>query len=154
MKKRVRITLTGVGEVVVEKNKDKQDGVPRCDNGYDREFYEELGVPENKIPQELKDREGVTSTEEDGLVEEIYSEVVLFCDQIKCLVEDPDGYTTIFLDDGLMITVTESALEIDSYLDYMEMSWFEKKKAIFDTFLLKLKWNRSEEKAKLDAILS
>jgi len=151
--KRIRINLTGVGNIVIDQNNRKEDGIPRCDNGHDRTFYEDLGLPENKIPQELKDREKALDDEfEDVEVEEVYSDVVVYEDQIKCVIEnsDDEGYTTVFLKGGMLITVLESALEIDSYLDYVHMSWWDKQKMVFKSFLRRMRWKKSKKKKQLD----
>lgn len=137
--KRIRLNLTGVGQVVTGASKNK-DGIPRCDNGHNREFYEDLGLSEDKIPQELKDREKALEDENIELeTEEVYSDVIVYEDQIKLILEDEEGYTTIFLDDGLMVEVLESALEIDSYLDYVNMSWLDKQILSFKSFFRRIK---------------
>lgn len=146
--KRTRLILTGVGSVVVDKE-DKSDGIPRCNNGHSREFYQDLGLPEEKIPQEIKDKEKAQYNEELEL-EEVYSDIIVFYDQIKLIVEDDEGYTTIFLEDGLMVEVLETAIEIDNYMDYIQMNWFEKLKLSFLSFWRKIKWNLSKEKRQLE----
>ena len=141
---RLRLHLTGVGSVVVDKE-DKSDGIPRCNNGHTREFYEDLGLSEDKIPQEIKDKEK-SQDDEELEVEEVYSDIVIFYDQIKLIVEDDEGYTVIFLEDGLTVEVLETALEIDSYIDYIQMSWLEKQGQYLLAFWRKIKWNMSKEK--------
>lgn len=125
--KRIRLSLTGVAEVVTEaaeKKLEKENSVPRCDAGHTREFYEDLNVPEHKLPKELLEREkGVELEDED--FEQVTSDIVVYESEIKLMVTD-DEFTTIFLQDGLTITVLETSEEIDYYLDYMERNWFEK----------------------------
>lgn len=149
--KRIRLNLTGVGSVVIDKEK-KSDGIPRCNNGQTREFYEDLGLPEDKIPQEIKDKEKLQNDDEFE-TEEVYSDVIVFYDQIKLIVEDDENYTTIFLEDGLMVEVLETALEIDTYLDYIQMSWLDKKISVFKSFLRGIWWKNRKEKQQLDTIL-
>ena len=148
--KRTKLILTGVGSVVVDKE-DKSDGIPRCNNGFTREFYEDLGLVEDKIPQEIKDKEKAQDNEELEL-EEVYSDIIVFYDQIKLIVEDDEGYTTIFLEDGLMVEVLETALEIYNYMDYIQMNWFEKLKLSFLSFWRKIKWRMSKENKQLKNI--
>lgn len=150
MTKRIRLNLTGVGSVVVDKE-NKSDGIPRCNNGFTREFYEDLGLVEDKIPQEIKDKEKAQDDEEIE-VEEVYSDVIIFYDQIKLIIEDDEGYTTIFLEDGLMVEVVETALEIDSYIDYIQMSWIEKQFLLFKSFFAELKWKLSKENKQLEKL--
>lgn len=145
---RIRLILTGVGSVVVDKE-DKSDGIPRCDNGLTMEQYEDLNIPYNKIPQELKDRKKVFDNIEED-VEEVYSDIIVFYDQIKLVIQDDEGYTTIFLEDGLMVEVLETALEIDNYMDYIQMNWFEKLKLSFLSFWRKIKWRMSKENKQLE----
>ncbi len=149
--KRIRINLTGVGNVIVEpQGNKKEDSVPRCNNGLTMEQYVDLNIPYDKIPQELKDREKALDNEYEEIeVEEVYSDVIVYEDEIKAIIEnnDDDGYTTIFLRDGLLITVLESALEIDSYLDFVHMSWWDKKMIVFKSFF------RRKRNKKVDIVL-
>ena len=146
---RLRLHLTGVGSVIVDREKEVTSTIPRCDNGLTMEQYEDLNIPYNKIPQELKDRKKAQDDEELE-VEEVYSDIVIFYDQIKLIVEDDEGYTVIFLEDGLTVEVLETALEIDSYIDYIQMSWLEKQGQYLLAFWRKIKWNMSKEKKQLD----
>src|SRR6187402_1529183 len=100
MKKRIRLPLTGVSEVVTEaaeKKLEKEDSyqVPRCDNGLTEEQYISMEVP---IPPELEERlkkqdSGIELDDED--FEVITSEVLLWEDQIKVMTSDGE-FTTIF----------------------------------------------------------
>lgn len=146
---RLRLHLTGVGSVIVDREKEVTNTIPRCDNGLTMEQYEDLNIPYNKIPQELKDRKKAQDDEELE-VEEVYSGIIIFYDQIKLIVEDDEGYTVIFLEDGLTVEVLETALEIDSYIDYIQMSWLEKQGQYLLAFWRKIKWNMSKEKKQLD----
>ena len=153
--KRTRLNLTGVGEVISEQKDKKSSGIPKCDNGLTMEQYEDLNIPYDKIPQELKDREEALNKEDEDLdVEEVYSDVIVYEDEIRLIVEDDEGYTTIFLSEGLLITVLESALEIDAYLDYIHKSWVDKKlqltKVYFINLFRRIKWKFSKEKKQLD----
>lgn len=149
MKKRIRLNLTGVGSVIVDQEKETTKIIPRCDNGLTIEQYEDLNIPYDKIPQELKDRKKVFDDEELE-TEEVYSDIIIFYDQIKLVIQDDEGYTTIFLEDGLMVEVLETALEIDNYMDYIQMNWFEKLKLSFLSFWRKIKWRMSKENKQLE----
>ncbi len=142
--KRLRLSLTGVAEILTEEAESKleasEDGVlaPTCDNGRTLEDYENLGFPQNKIPKELIERtkefeQGVELNDDD--YEEIESDVVIYEEEIVMMVENVlEGTTSIFLKNGLNIRVAESPFEIDSYIDYLRMSWFEKKFNLFLSF--------------------
>ena len=149
MAKRIRLNLTGVGEVVINESNRNDYGIPKCNNGHSREFYEDLGLSEDKIPQEIKDKEKALDNIEEE-VEEVYSDIIVYEDQIKAVIEDDEGYTTIFLKDGLLLTVLESALDIDSYLDYVQLSWIEKRLLLFKSFFAELKWKLSKENKQLE----
>jgi len=151
MKKRIRLNLTGVGDVLIDQEKEPIDTVPRCDNGLTMEQYEDLDIPYDKIPQELKDRKKALDNIEEE-VEEVYSDIIVYEDQIKAVIEDDEGYTTIFLKDGLLLTVLESALDIDSYLDYVQLSWIEKQFLLFKSFFAELKWKLSKENKQLEKL--
>jgi hypothetical protein len=132
---RKTIFLTGVGSVLTKEAEDKlfkEDvGIPRCDQGLTREQYQDLGIPEEKIPQSLKDKEKALEFGEEELeTEEVFSTVVLPIDQMKLWIQDDgeDTYTTIFLKGGITVTVLEDAIEIDNYIDYVNRGWFEKLK--------------------------
>lgn len=139
--KRKRLLLTGYGEVLkesAEKRLEKQENaVPRCDAGHTREFYQDLDIPEDKIPQSLKDREKELDVEDDDY-EEVYTEIMVYLDDIKLAVTDRD-LTTIFLNDDLTLTVTETVEEIDNYIDWLEMNWWDKFKADYSIFLRRIK---------------
>ncbi len=129
--KRIRLNLTGVGEVLkesAEKKLESNNSVPRCDSGHTREFYEDLNIPENKIPKELLEREKNQDKEielEDDDFEMVTSDVLIYEDQIKVMVTDAD-FTTVFLHDGLTLTVLETVEEIDFYLSFLERSALQK----------------------------
>lgn len=139
--KRKRLLLTGFGEILKESAEKRLEGqensVPRCDAGHTREFYMDLDVPEERIPQELKDREKASVVEDEDF-EEIYTEIMVYIDDIKLAVTDR-GLTTVFLNDDLTITVTETADEIDSFIDYVEMTTWDRFKADFNIFLHRMK---------------
>ena len=135
--KRIRLHLTGIGEELTEaaekKLEQETDETPTCDAGRNREWYDDMAIP---IPQELKDKEkifnqGVKLEDED--FEEYETEVLVYEDQIKLMVES-EGLTTIFLKDGLTIVVLESVEAIDGYIDYLNMNWFERNYLLFLNF--------------------
>lgn len=139
--KRKRLLLTGFGEVLKEsaekRLENQENSLPRCDAGHTREFYEDLNVPENKFPKELLEREKASVVEDDDF-EEVYTEIMVYLDDIKLAVTDRD-LTTVFLNDDLTITVTETVDEIDSYIDYLEMTSWDRFKADFNIFLRRMK---------------
>ena len=139
--KRKRLFLTGFGEILKEsaekRLENQENAVPRCDAGHTREFYEDLNVGEDRIPQELKDREKALEVEDEDF-EEIYTEIMVYLDDIKLAVTDR-GLTTVFLKDDLTITVTETADEIDSFIDFLEMTWVDRLRLDFNIFCGKIK---------------
>ena len=134
--KRIRLHLTGYGDVLTEdaeKKLEKGDSykIPTCDNGKTFDWYEDMAIP---IPPELEERlkvkdVGIKLLDED--FEEVYSDVSLYEDDIVFKVSDSEG-TTIFVKGGYTISVLESVDEIDAYVDYMNRNWLEK---IRDYFL-------------------
>ena len=134
--KRKTIFLTGVGSVLTKEAEDKlfkesENAIPRCDSGLSREQYQDLGIPEDKIPQSLKDKERALEFGEEELeTEEVFSTVVIPIDQMKLWIQDDgeDTYTTVFLEGGMTVTVLEDAVEIDNYIDFVNRNWFEKVK--------------------------
>ena len=133
---RKTITLTGVGNVLTkeaeEKLFNKSNSPPTCDNGRTREFYEDLGLSVEDIPQSLKDKELAYDEEEDLEVEEVFSDVIVFIDEIALIVqddpldEDDKVYTQIFLKNNLKTSVAESAIEIIDLIDFINRNWFER----------------------------
>lgn len=154
--KRIRLSLTGIGEVLkesAEKKLENENSIPRCDAGHTREFYEDLNVPEHKFPKELLEREKGTELEDEDF-EMVTSDILVYEDQIKLLVTD-DEFTTIFLNDGLTITVLETTEEIDFYLDFLHRTWFEKIKDSVYLFFRRIKWKiNGHKEVDLDEILS
>lgn len=129
--KRIRLSLTGVGNVLTESAEKKLEKgesykTPTCDNGKTASWYEDMNIP---IPDELELKlkqqdEGVKL--EDGDFEEVYSDVSIYEDDILLKVTDED-FTTIFVRGGdVTLTVLETVDEIDSYIEYMNRGWFER----------------------------
>ncbi len=141
--KRIRLSLTGIGEVLTESAEKKLEQgesfkVPTCDNGQTADWYEDMAIP---IPPELEKRlkeqnNGVELEDED--FEQVTSDIVVYEDQIKVMVTD-DEFTTIFLQDGLTITVLETSEEIDFYLDFLTRTWWEKLRDSFSLFFRRIK---------------
>ena len=160
--KRKTIILTGVGSVLTKEAEDKlfkEDiGIPRCDSGLTREQYQDLGIAEDKIPQSLKDKERALEFGEEELeTEEVFSTVVIPIDQMKLWIQDDgfDSYTTIFLEGGITVTVTEYAIEIDDLLDFINRSWFERVRDSVLFFFRQIKWKlQNKKKVDLQEILS
>ena len=135
--------LTGFGEVLTEsaeKKLEQGDSIrtPTCDNGKTADWYEDMGI---KLPEELEERlnkqdKGIELEDED--FEEIYTEIMVYLDDIKLAVTDR-GLTTVFLKDDLTITVTETADEIDSFIDFLEMTWFDRLRLDLNIFCGKIK---------------
>ncbi len=132
--KRIRLHLTGVAEVITESAEKKLEKAeenilqPTCDNGRTMEDYENLNFPQDKIPKELIERQkeyelGVKLEDED--FEEEYSDISIFDDEILFKVTDVNG-TVLFVKGGYTLQVLETVDEIDSYIEYQNLSWIEK----------------------------
>lgn len=135
--------LTGFGEILKESAEKKLEQgnsskTPTCDNGKTAEWYEDMALP---IPRELEERldkqDGVIQLEDEDF-EEIYTEIMVYSEDIKLAVTDR-GLTTVFLKDDLTITVIETAEEIDDYLSYLEMNWFDRLRVDFSLFIRGIK---------------
>lgn len=157
--KRIRLSLTGIGEVLTEaaeKRLEKGDSyqTPTCSNGKTVEFYEDIGIPiPSELIDKLKKQEKGTELEDEDF-EMVTSDILVYEDQIKLLVTD-DEFTTIFLNDGLTITVLETTEEIDFYLDFLHRTWFEKLKDSVYLFFRRIKWKiKWHKEVDLDEILS
>lgn len=120
------IYLTGVNEVLKKEALDKlnkEDGIPRCDNGNTREFYEDLNVPESKIPQELKDREKEEDLDADENYEEVYSLIALYPSDISLMVSEEEETTVFLRGSNLTISVIEYAEEIEDLIEISRRNW-------------------------------
>ena len=141
--KRQKLLLTGLGAVLTEEAKKKLEEVE--EDSLSAEQRENLGLPA------LKEQE-VALEDED--YEDVYSEVMVYVDQIQLMSGDVDA-TVIFLKDGITVTVTESVDEIYSYIDYLERGWFERQKDSLNRFWWRLKMRMmGEKKVDLEDILS
>lgn len=129
--KKIKLRLTGVGSILTEAAEKKLEAsedyqVPKCNNGYTVEFYDDLGV---NIPPELEAKlkqqdKGVELEDQD--FEEVYSDVSIYAEDILLMVEDED-LTTIFLrNSDIRLTVLETVEEIDGYIDYLSLSSFQR----------------------------
>ena len=141
--KRQRLLLTGLGVVLTEEAKKKLEDIE--EDSLSAEQRENLGLPA------LKEQE-VALEDED--YEDVYSEVMVYVDQIQLMSGDVDA-TVIFLKDGITVTVTETVEEIYNYIDYLERGWLERQKDSLNRFWWRLKMRlRGEKKVDLDEILS
>jgi len=145
--KRQKLLLTGLGETLTKEAQEKLNketqGVSTiedltCENGRTREQYENLGmrVPDDLIEKEKNFEVGIKIEDED--YEEVYSEVLVFVDQIRLIVED-DVSTVLFLNDGLTVNVVETRDEIFSYIEYLERGWFDRFKDSVSNFFREIK---------------
>lgn len=140
--RRKRLLLTGVGSQLTESAEKKLDEkesyqIPTCSNGKTEEWYIDIGIPiPSDLVQKLKEQDkGVKLDDED--YEEVHSDIMVYVDQIKLMVEDEE-VTTIFLEGDLRITVMETVDEIDFFIDYIERSWFTRQKDLFSMFFAKI----------------
>ena len=141
--KRQRLLLTGLGAVLTEEAKKKLEDIE--EDSLSAEQRENLGLPA------LKEQE-VALEDED--YEDVYSEVMVYVDQIQLMSGDVDA-TVIFLKDGITVTVTETVEEIYNYIDYLERGWLERQKDSLNRFWWRLKMRiKGEKKVDLDEILS
>ena len=141
--KRQKLLLTGLGAVLTEEAKKKLEEVE--EDSLSAEQRENLGLPALK-------EQGVALEDED--YEDVYSEVLVYVDQIQLMSGDVDA-TVIFLKDGITVTVTETVEEIYNYIDYLERDWLERQKDSVFRFWWRLKMKiRGEKKVNLEDILS
>ena len=141
--KRQRLLLTGLGAVLTEEAKKKLEDIE--EDSLSAEQRENLGLPA------LKEQE-VALEDED--YEDVYSEVMVYVDQIQLMSGDVDA-TVIFLKDGITVTVTETVEEIYNYIDYLERGWFERQKDSLNRFWWRIKMKlKGQKKVNLEEILS
>ena len=139
--KRQRLLLTGLGAVLTEEAKKKLEDIE--EDSLSAEQRENLGLPA------LKEQEVALEDYED-----VYSEVMVYVDQIQLMSGDVDA-TVIFLKDGITVTVTETVEEIYNYIDYLERGWLERQKNSVFRFWWQLKPRvRGEKKVNLEETLS
>jgi hypothetical protein len=137
--KRIRLNLTGIGETLTESAEKKleaaEDNIlePTCEDGKSLSWYEDMAIkPPKDLVDKLKEFEsGVKLEDED--YEEVYSNVSVYEDEILFKVTTEDK-TTLFIKGGFTIDVLESCEEIDLYVDFHNLSWFEKKYLLFLNF--------------------
>lgn len=137
--KRIRLRLTGIGEALTKsaekKLEEAEDNIlePTCENGKNLSWYEDMAIkPPKDLVDKLKEFESGVKLEDDDY-EEVYSDVSLYEDEILFKVTTEDK-TTLFIKGGFTIDVLESCEEIDLYVDFHNLSWFEKKYLLFLNF--------------------
>lgn len=122
---RLRLRLTGIGEILTKEAQEKLDSVSEgvstieditCDNGRTREQYESLGigVPEDLIEKEKAFKNGFELDDED--YEELEYPCRIYEDEIVGYIKS-DENTIIFTKTGLTFTVKETVEEIDKLID-------------------------------------
>lgn len=129
--KKIKLHLTGCGTVLTEAAEKKLETgedyqVPTCKNGLTEEQYIDLGVklPEDLVEKIKQQEESVKLEDQD--FEEVYSDISLYAEDILLMVQDED-LTTIFLRElDVRFTVLETIEEIESFIDYLSLSTFQK----------------------------
>jgi len=121
----------------------------------EKEIQEALSVDEQEIDYDalgLKPPKG-NKIDEDGnirLKEEHLQDIALDLsiplENIDSYVEATDGGTLIYTKSNIQYHVAEETFEIDAYIKYIEMNWFEKGIAVFKSFLRQIKWYFSKER--------
>jgi hypothetical protein len=118
----------------------------RDDHGRSREDYEEMNI---KIPKYFDEDEKefyknnpTSEIDIDGNivlqeseVEEVTVPVFIPTDNIASFVATMEGTTRVYTKTNVAYDVVEDVFEIDSYLEYLNMSWWEKLKLSFQSFL-------------------
>jgi hypothetical protein len=123
--KRIRLKLTGLGEVLTKDAQEKLDSMddgilePTCEDGRTVQEYIDLGFPQDKIPKDLLEKqkafdEGIELEDED--YEILEDPVRLYEDEIVGYVRSED-ITMIFTKTGLTFSVKETVEEIDELID-------------------------------------
>jgi hypothetical protein len=125
---RKTITVLGVGSILTKEAEEKlfneEFEEPTCSNGHTREFYQDLGVREEDMPESLLENER-RFDEEDLETEEIFSKVVIFTDEISFYLEfkieeegkETKNYTKFFMKSNMIITVAETIEQITEKLN-------------------------------------
>lgn len=89
-----------------------------CENGHNKEYYENLNVPLPKeLEEKIKNAEKNNSfklSEED--MEEIEKDVLIYEDFIAYIQDDVE-YTFVYLKNGVSLSVRETAKEINEKLN-------------------------------------
>ena len=126
---RKTITVLGVGSILTKEAEEKlfneEFEEPTCSNGRTREFYEDLGLREEDMPESLLENERRFDEEEDLETEEIFSKVVIFTDEISFYLEfkieeegkETKNYTKFFMKSNMIITVAETIEQITEKLN-------------------------------------
>ena len=137
MSKVKTLLLTCVSTVANEKGEERVNKaiknqsfcVKRDKYGRSAEDYEDMNIP---IPEELLetdseiDKDGMIDLKEDE-VEYIFDDVALNLSDFSCAIDNQlTGTTSVYTKSGVMLTVEESAMEIDNQIDYLNLTWFDK----------------------------
>lgn len=116
-------------------NKDKDP------NSLPKSWYRDQGL---RPPDDAEDDE--PEIDEDGMIqlkeehlEDIALDLSIPLNNIDSYVEYANGGTLIYTKNGTQYHVVEETFEIDSYIEWITMSWFEKRKALFLRFFRQLK---------------
>jgi hypothetical protein len=117
----------------------------RDDHGRSREDYEEMNI---KIPKYFDEDEKefyknnpTSEIDIDGNIflqeseiEELTVPMFIPLDNIDSFVATLDGTTRVYTKSGIVYNVAEDVFEIDSYIELLSMSWWEKLKLSFQSF--------------------
>jgi len=132
----------------------------RDDYGRSREDYDEMNL---RLPRYFDEEEkefyknnAGSEIDEDGNIllqeselEELTVPTFIPLDNIDSFVATLEGTTRIYTKNGIAYDVVEDVFEIDSYIDLLNMSWFDKQLAFFQSFLRQIK-NKITGKKEID----
>jgi hypothetical protein len=128
----------------------------RDEHGHTREFYEDVAgkVPKHFEQEEKEFYENNAGSEididgnillQDSELEELTVPTFIPLDNIDSFVATLDGTTRVYTKSGIVYNVAEDVFEIDSYIELLSMSWWEKLKLSFLAF-----WRKITNKKQVD----
>lgn len=131
------------GEEKIQKAYDKDE--PQID-------YESLGILRPKGEVERDSEGNIILDEED--FEEATVPVFIPINNIASYVATLEGTTRVYTKSNVAYDVVEDVFEIDSYLEYEQMSWLDKKFSVFQSFLRRIKYKiKGKKQVNLQEIL-
>jgi hypothetical protein len=107
-------------------------------------FLEQNLIPPDDAEEIETDEDGRVVLEEDD-VDYITVPLTMPIDNLGSWVSSTDGGTHLYTKSNMMYTVAEEVWEIDTYLEYINMSWWEKLKLSFLAF-----WRKITNKKQVD----
>jgi len=115
---------------------------PKDDYGRDYGWYMEAGIP---VPKELEDQSKDYIDFKDEDYDEFEADAIIRQSDFLMAIDDIEYGSTVYLLNGITVSVFEDAETINMQIWYNDLKWYERLKLKIEELINKLKWNKKSK---------